>query len=127
MASEVSITRRDAYLFVHVQGDPLTKEERRSTAVRMLDEAIEANLDIVIHEDTPGGQPFTAAEYVGRANFLATTDFRKRIAYVPPAGMPFDTYELIENAAWNLGKKVRLFSRLKDAIKWIESPEEDTG
>jgi len=123
MASEISITR---LLFVHIQGDPLTGEERWSLFERMLGEAADANLDIVIHEDTPGTQPNTAAEYIARANFLGTTRFRKRIAYVPQPGFPPETCELIENAAWNEGKRVRLFTRVSDAIEWIEGQEHDT-
>ena len=126
MAAEVCITRRDAYLFVHVEGDPLTPEERRSTVAKILTEAAESNLDIVVHEDTHGLLLLTAVEYFGRANFLATSDFRKRIAYVPPPEMPSETRELITNAARNQGHQVRLFARVKDAIKWIECPGEDT-
>jgi hypothetical protein len=124
MAIEISITR---LLFVHIQGDPVTGEERRSLLVRMLGEAADANLDVVVHEDTPGAQPRTAAEYIARANFLGTSGFRKRIAYVPPPGFTTDTYKLIENAAWNEGKRVRLFSRVADAIEWIEGREDDTA
>ena len=127
MASEISITRRDAFLFVHIQGDPVTGEERLSLFARMLGEAADANLDIVVHEDTPGAQPLTAAEYIARSNFLGTSDFRKRIAYVPPPGFSTDTCELIENAAWNYGRRIRLFSRVEDAIEWIEGREDDTA
>ncbi len=91
MASEISITR---LLFVHIQGDPVTGEERRSLLVRMLGEAADANLDIVIHEDTPGTQPLTAEEYIARAHFLGLSSFRKRIAYVPPTGFPPNTCEV---------------------------------
>ena len=124
MASEISIAR---LLFVHVQGDPVTGEERRSLFVRMLDEAADADLDIVIHEDVLGAQPLTATEYINRAHFLGTSSFKKRIAYVPPAGFPPNTCELIENAAWNEGKRIRLFSRVDDAIEWIEGREDDTA
>ena len=127
MASEISITRRDAFLFVHIQGDPVTGEERRSLFARMLDEAADANLEIVVHEDTPVAQPLTAEKYFARANFLGTSDFRKRIAYVPPPGFSSDTCELIENAAWNYGRRIRLFSRVEDAIEWIEGREDDTA
>ena len=93
---------------------------------KVLTEAAESNLDIVVHEDTHGLLLLTAVEYFGRANFLATSDFRKRIAYVPPPEMPSETRELITNAARNQGHQVRLFARVKDAIKWIECPGEDT-
>ena len=126
MASEVSITRRDAYLFVHVQGDPLTPEERRPFAAKILGDAAKSNLDIVVHEDTSGVQPLTAMEYICRANYLGTSDFRKRIAYVPPAEMPPDKREFIANAARTEGHEVRLFSRVEDAIAWIECREDDT-
>ena len=125
MASDISITRRDAFLFVHIQGDPVTGEDRLSLFARMLGEAANANLDIVVHEDTPGAQPLTAERYIARANFLGTSDFRKRIAYVPPAGFPTDICELIENAAWNHARRIRLFSRVEDAIEWIEGREDD--
>ena len=127
MASEISITRRDAFLFVHIQGDPVTGEERLSLFARMLGEAADANLDIVVHEDTPGAQPLTAEKYIARANFLGTSDFRKRIAYVPPPGFPTDTCELIENAAWNHARRIRLFSLVEDAIEWIQGREDDTA
>ena len=127
MASEISITRRDAFLFVHIQGDPVTGEERLSLFARMLGEAADANLDIVVHEDTPGAQPLTAERYIARANFLGTSDFRKRIAYVPPPGFPNNICELIENAAWNHARRIRLFSRIEDAIVWIEGGEDDTA
>ena len=123
MASKISIAR---LLFVHIQGDPVTGEERRSLFVRMLGEAADANLDIVVHEETPDAKPRTAAEYIARANFLGTSGFRKRIAYVPPPGFPTDTCELVENAAWNEGKSVRLFTRVEDAIEWIEGRGDDT-
>lgn len=126
MTADVSITRRDVYLFVHVEGDPLTLEERQSMVAKVLTEAAESNLDIVVHEDTHGLLLLTPVEYFGRANFLATSDFRKRIAYVPPPEMPSETRELITNAARNQGHQVRLFARVKDAIKWIECPGEDT-
>jgi hypothetical protein len=90
----------------------------------MLEEATNGNLDVVIHEDTPGAQPRTATEYIARGNFLGTTSFRKRIAYVHP-GFSDDTCELIENLAWNHGRKVRLFSQVEDAIRWIEGREDD--
>ena len=122
MASEISIAR---LLFVHVKGDPVTGEERHFLFARILDEAADANLNIVIHEDTPGTQPLTAVEYINRAHFLGTSSFRKRIAYVPPTKFPPNTCELIENAAWNWGKRVRLFSRVEDGIEWIEGPEDD--
>jgi hypothetical protein len=124
MASEISITHRHAFLIGHIQGDPLTGEERHSLLVRMLEEATNGNLDVVIHEDTPGAQPRTATEYIARANFLGTTGFSKRIAYVHP-GFSDDTCELIENAAWNHGRKVKLFSQVEDAIRWIEGREDD--
>ena len=92
----------------------------------VLTEAAESNLDIVVHEDTHGLQLVTPTEYFGRANFLATSDFRKRISYVPPPEMPSETRELITNAAWNHGRRVRLFARVMDAIKWIECPGDDT-
>ena len=126
MAYEVAVTHQDMYMFVHVQGDPLTLEERQSMVVKMLTEAAESNLDIVVHEDTHGLILLTAVEYFGRANFLATSDFRKRIAYVPPPEMPPETRELITNAARNQGHQVRLFARVKDAIKRIECRGEDT-
>ncbi len=126
MAAEISITRRDAYLFVHVQGDPMTPDERESAVVRMLGEAAEAKLDIVIHEDTQGVQPPTPLHYIGQANFLGASKFRKRIAYVPPAGMPRDNREFVVNAARNAGHEVKLFTRLEDATKWIEGHEDDT-
>ena len=126
MAAEVSINHRDAYLFVHIQGDPLTPEERRSVVAKILGDAAKSNLDIVVHEDTSGVQLLTAVEYIGRANYLATSDFRKRIAYVPPAEMPPDKREFIPNAARNEGHEVRLFSRVEDAIKWIECRGDDT-
>ena len=127
MASEISIKRRDAFLFVHIQGDPVTGKERLSAFGRLLGEAAEANVDIVIHEDTPGAIPLAAAEYIARANYLGTSSFRRRIAYVPQPGFPPNTSELIENAAWNHARKVRLFSRVEDAIRWIEGREDDAG
>ena len=126
MAYEVTVTHQDVYMFVLVQGDPLTLEERQSMVAKVLTEVAESNLDIVVHEDTHGLLLLTPVEYFGRANFLATSDFRKRIAYVPPSEMPSETRELITNAAWNHGRQVRLFARVKDAIKWIECPGEDT-
>ena len=126
MAYEVTVTHQDVYMFVHVQGDPLTLEERRSMVARVLTEAAESKLDIVVHEDTHGLLLLTAVEYFGRANFLATSGFRGRIAYVPPPEMPSQTRELITNAARNQGHQVRLFARLEDAIQWIECPGEDT-
>jgi len=126
MAYEVTVTHQDVYMFVHIQGDPLTQEERRSAVAKILTEAAESNLDIVVHEDTHGLLVLAAVEYFGRANFLATSDFRKRIAYVPPPEMLSETRELITNAARNQGHQVRLFARVKDAIKWIECPGEDT-
>ena len=102
-------------------------QERHAAFAEVLGKAAEANVDLVIHEDTPGGQPLTAVEYLNRAHFLGTSSFRKRIAYVPPTGFPPNTCELIENAAWNHGKRVRLFSRLEDAILWIENREDDSA
>ena len=127
MASKISIDLRDAFLFVHIQGDPLTGEERLATLGRALGEAAEANVGIVIHEESPGAQPLTAAEYIARANYLGASRFRGRIAYVPPPGFPPDTCEFIENAAWNHGKRVRLFSGVDDAIRWIEGREGGNG
>lgn len=125
MASEISITPRDAFLLVYIQGDPLIGEERQSAFGKVLEEAVEANVDIVIHEVAPGAQPLTAVEYIARANYLGTSKFQKRIAYVPPPGFTADTRQLIENAAWNHGRRVRLFSRVEDAIKWIEGREDE--
>jgi hypothetical protein len=105
----------------------LTLEEKRSMLVSMLGEAAESNLDIVLHEDTSGAQPSTAMEHIGRANLLGTSDFRKRIAYVPPARFPPGKHEFIENLAKNHGHEVRVFSHVEDAIKWIECHEADTG
>ncbi len=122
MAREISITHQDLYVLVHVQGEPLTPEDRLSAFARVLGEAAESNLDIVVHEDTRGVQPLTPVEYFGRANFLATSDFKKRIAYVPPAEMPRDKRELIVNAARNEGHEVKIFSKVDDAISWIECP-----
>ena len=124
MASEISIEPRDAFLFVHIQGDPLLGEERRSAFARVLSQADEANVDIVIHDDTPG-VPLTPVEYITRAHYLGVSDFKKRIAYVPPPGFPPSTCELIKNAAWNYGRKVRLFSCVEDAIRWIEGREDE--
>ena len=121
MASEIS-----TFLFVHIQGDPVTGDDRRSALGKVLSQAAEANVDIVIHDDTPGA-PLTPAEYIARANYLGTSDFRKRIAYVPPPGFSTGTCELIENAAWNHARKVKLFSRVEDAIRWIGDREDDTG
>jgi hypothetical protein len=121
MASEISV-----FLFVHIQGDPVTGEERLSTFGKILGQANEANADIVIHDDTPGA-PLTPVEYISRANYLGTSNFKKRIAYVPPPVFSTNTCELIENAAWNYGRKVRLFSRVDDAIDWIEGREDDTA
>ena len=125
MASEISIERRDAFLFVHIQGDPLIGEERRSAFARVLCEAAEADVDIVIHDDASGAQPLTATDYLARAHYLGISDFKKRIAYVPPPGFPPSTCELIKNAAWNEGRKVRLFSCVEDAIRWIEGREDE--
>jgi hypothetical protein len=127
MTAEVSMTRRDAYLFVHVQGEPLTPEERQSTLTRMLDEVAESDLDIVVQEETCGVQPPTAWQYISRANFLGTSDFSQRIAYVPPKQMPPDKREFIVNAARNEGLEIRVFSRVEDAIKWIENREDKTS
>jgi hypothetical protein len=126
MTAEVSMTRRDAYLFVHVQGEPLTPEERQSTLTRMLDEVAESDLDIVIHEETFGLQPPDALQYISRANFLGTSDFSQRIAYVPPEQMPPDKLEFVVTAARNHGREIRVFSSVEDAIKWIESREDNT-
>jgi hypothetical protein len=121
MASKISV-----FLFVHIHGDPVTGDERRSALGKVLNQAVEANVDIVIHDDTPGA-PLTPVEYIARANYLGTSDFRKRIAYVPPPGFSTDTCELIENAAWNYARKVRLFYRVEDAIDWIEGRDDDTA
>ena len=119
MASEIS-----TFLFVHIQGDPLTGDERLSAFGKILGQAAEANVDIVIHDDTPGA-PLTPVEYITRAHYLGVSDFKKRIAYVPPPGFPPSTCELIENAAWNHARKVKLFSRVEDAIRWIEGRENE--
>ena len=124
MTTEISVSR---ILFVHIQGDPLIGEERRSAFARALREAADANLDIVIHDDAPGAQPLTATDYLARAHYLGVSDFKKRIAYVPPPGFPTDICELIENAAWNRGRRIRLFSRVEDGIEWIEGREDDTA
>ena len=126
MAAEVAITQRDKYLFVHIQGDPLTLEERQSMVARTLGEAAASNLDIVVHEETSGVLPPTADQHISRANFLGTSDFRHRIAYVPSKQMPPEVLEFAINAARNQGRELRIFSRLEDAIKWIECPGEDT-
>lgn len=123
MATEITTTHRNSYLFSHIQGDALTNEERHRLLVKLLEEAAREDLDIVIHEDTPDATPRTATEYVARANFLGTSGFKKRIAYVHP-GFSDDTCEFIANVAWNHGRKVSLFAREKDAIRWIEAQEE---
>ena len=126
MAAKVSMSHRDAYLFVHIQGDPLTPEERRSTAAKVLDEIADGNLDIVYHEDTHGVQPPSAWDYIARANFIATSDSRQRIAYVPPKQMPPEKIEFAQNVAKNQGLMVRVFACVEDAIQWVESSQDDT-
>ena len=127
MTAEISMTRRDTYLFVHIQGDPLTPEERRSTAARVLEEVADSNLDIVYHEDTHGVHPPTGWDYIARANFIATSDSRQRIAYVPPRQMPPEKIEFAQNVAKNQGLMIRIFSCVEDAIEWIGGREDDSA
>ena len=49
MPTEISFTREDLFLLVHIQGDPVVGEERLSLFAKMLREASEADLDLLIH------------------------------------------------------------------------------
>lgn len=127
MPYDISMERQATYLLVHIQGDPMTPEERRDAVSKVIGKAIELDVDVVVQEETRGMHPLTALEYFARANFLGTSGFRRRIAYVPPVKLASDKSELLTNAAWNQGRVVRVFSRVGDAIVWIESSEDVAG
>ena len=124
MATDVSLTRHDTHLFVHLQGDPLAPEERLAILTRSLQEVADSDLDIVYYEDTRGVQPPTPLQYISRANFVSTSDFRQRIAYVPPEQMPEENLEFARNVAENQGLELKVFSNVDDAISWIEHRED---
>ena len=126
MDGKVETTLYDTYLLVHLEGDPLSPEEIGATWRKILEQATESNLDIVILQESPLKLRPSILRLHGLTNFLSVSKFSNRIALVSPRQMHANDLEFFINASKNHGISARSFSSMEDAVTWIAGDKDDS-
>ena len=87
MAGKVETTLYDTYLLVHVKGDPLSPEEIAATWRKVLGQATESSLDIIIFQESAVELRPSTLRLHSLTNFLGVSEFKNRLALVAPKEM----------------------------------------
>ena len=125
MAGEAKITIHDRYVLVSVKGEPLLPQEIKSKLVQAVKKAIESQLSIIINREVPVKQHASVIDFYYYAEFLGGYAFLDKLALVFPEEMHHDNLDFFESAARNRGINLKLFSKMEDALHWIEIDTND--
>ena len=126
MTDRVKITKHDNYVLLNVKGAPLSPEEIQSTLSKAIDIAIESNLNIIINRVKLVRQQASKVSFYQYAQFLNESSFENKLALVFPEELRYYSLDFFELAATNRGVRLKLFSKLEEAINWIGSDEAST-
>ena len=121
MIGQTEITLHDKYILTHVSGDPLPPTEIKMNILKTLELAIESDLNIVFRREEFVKEHATETDFYDFVKLIHQCGFKNKIAVVFPEKMHTDTINVIEIAAKNVGIKCRLFSEMKDALRWFDN------
>jgi hypothetical protein len=116
---EARITQNDKCVLVHVQGEPLSPQEIRSTLLIAVKKALESQLCIIIHREVPVKQRASIVNFYYYAKSISESKFRNRLALVFPEEMHHDNLDFFVTTSKNRGINLRLFSKMENATTWI--------
>jgi hypothetical protein len=119
LGEKVKLSVNKKYVLVQINGSLLSLQELQSILSKVIERAIEYQLNIIIHRELPVLQRLSLFEIYDLALFLRRFSFRKKLALVYPEEMHEDNFEFFINASWNRGLQSRLFSTPDDALDWI--------
>jgi hypothetical protein len=120
MNGEATITVQEKYVFVDVKGEPLSPEEIQSTLSKAAKQAVESQLNIIIHRELPVKQKASIINFFYYAEFMSSSVFRNKLALVFPREMHYDNLDFFVTAAKNRGVRLELFSSMEEALDWID-------
>ena len=119
MGEKVKLSVNKKYVLVQINGSLLSLQEVQSILSKVIERAIEYQLNIIIHRQPPVLQRLSLFEIYDIALFLRRFSFRKKLALVYPEEMHEDNFDFFINASRNRGIKSGLFSTLENALDWI--------
>jgi hypothetical protein len=119
MGEKVKLSVNKKYVLVQINGSLLSLQEFQSILSKVIARAIEYQLNIIIHRESPVLQRLSLFEIYDIALFLRRFTFRKKLALVYPEEMHEDNFEFFINAPRNRGVQSGLFSTLENALDWI--------
>ncbi len=119
MVGEAKITLHEKHVLISFEGDSPASEEIKFTLSKAIKEAIESDLNIIIHRGVPLKQSVSTFDLYSYAVLSARSAFRNKLALAFPKEMHHDNLYFFETATGNRGINTRLFSRMGEALKWI--------
>ena len=119
MGEKVKLSVNKKYVLVQINGSLLSLQELQSILSKVIERAIEHQLNIIIHRELPVLQRLSIFEIYDLALFLRRFPFREKLALVYPEEMHEDNFEFFINAPRNRGIQSGLFSTPEDALDWI--------
>lgn len=123
MSGQIKIKRHKDYFLVHVKGDPLSPHEIESALSKVVAQAIESHLSIIIQREMPVKQRASTIDFYLYAKSLRRSEFRGKLALAFPKEMHHDNLDFFEATARNRGINLTLFSTMEEAVNWITGHE----
>ena len=120
MIGQTEITLHDKYVLSHVSGEALPPAEIKMNILKTLELALESDSNIIFQREEFVKEHATEADFYDFTKLVHQCGFKNKIALVFPEKMHSDTINVVEIAAANLGIKCRLFSEMKDALRWLD-------
>lgn len=120
MVGQTEITLHDKYVLSYVSGEALPPAEIKMNILKTLGLAIESDLNIVFQREEFVKEHATETDFYDFVKLIHQCGFKNKIAVVFPEKMHFDTLNVVEIAAENLGIKCRLFSEMNEALPWLD-------
>ena len=120
MPGEARIIVHNKYVLIHVQGDPLSPQDIETTLTKAVEQAIESELNIIIHREMPPVKQLTSTvDFYYYGELLDKSSFRNKLALVFPEKMHHDKLRFFQTTAKNRGINIGLFSAIDEALNWI--------
>ena len=119
MVGEAKITLHEKHVLISFEGDSLASEEIKFKLSKAIKEAIESDLNIIIHQEVPVKHRISTFDFYSYAELFARSAFRNKLALAFPKEMHHDNLNFFETATKNRGINSRLFFRMGEALKWI--------
>ena len=117
----VTVTEKDTYLYVKLEGETLTSQQIGETIASATERCKKEKKHALIHRVTVTKQIASMADFYGFSEYLENHWPRnQKIALVYPKSMLEDLIDFFEMASQNRGIIIKLFAKLADAESWLK-------